>query len=49
MVFFGEHVGVRGEIRYYRSFQILDFVNVPNLSVLGLGGRNSTTVAPRRA
>jgi opacity protein-like surface antigen len=37
MVFFGEHVGVRGDVRYYRSFQILDFLDLPNLA--GLGGQ----------
>jgi len=39
MVFFGQHVGVRGDVRYFRSFQVLDFLNLPpNLPVLGLGG-----------
>jgi len=36
MVFFGEHVGVRGEVRYYKAFQVLDFINRPNPPVLGL-------------
>jgi len=36
MVFFGEHVGVRGEVRYYQAFQVLDFINRPNPPVLGL-------------
>ena len=39
MVFFGEHVGVRGDVRYYHSFQVLDFINLPNLPALGLGGQ----------
>jgi opacity protein-like surface antigen len=38
MVFFGAHIGVRGDVRYYHSFQILDFDRVPNLPDLGLGG-----------
>lgn len=41
MVFFGEHVGVRGDVRYFHSFQALDFLNLPNLPGfnLGLGGQ----------
>ena len=39
MVFFGAHFGLRGDIRYYHSFQILDFVHVPILGDLGLGGQ----------
>ncbi len=39
MVFFGAHVGVRGDVRYYHAFQVLDFANVPILSGLGLGGQ----------
>jgi hypothetical protein len=39
MVFFGEHVGVRGDVRYFHSFQVLDFVNVAGLPALGLGGQ----------
>ena len=39
MIFFGEHIGVRGDIRYYHSFQVLDFLNLPNLPSLGLGGQ----------
>jgi len=36
---FNKHIGIRGDIRYYRSFQILDFVNLPPDSpVLGLAG-----------
>jgi opacity protein-like surface antigen len=31
MIFFGEHFGVRGDVRYFRSFQILDFGNFPNI------------------
>ena len=39
MVFFGGHVGVRGDVRYFHSFQALDFANLPILSSLGLGGQ----------
>ena len=39
IVFFGGHVGLRGDIRYYHSFQILDFVNLPFLPVLSLNGQ----------
>jgi len=39
MVFFGEHVGVRGDVRYFHSFQVLDFLNVAGLPPLGLGGQ----------
>ena len=39
MVFFGRHFGLRGDIRYYHSFQILDFVNLPFLPVLSLNGQ----------
>jgi opacity protein-like surface antigen len=28
MVFFGEHVGVRGDLRYYHSFQALDLLGI---------------------
>ena len=40
MVFFGQHIGLRGDARFYHSFQVLDFANVPNLPTLipGLGG-----------
>lgn len=39
MVFFGQHVGMRGEIRYYHAFQALEFLNLPpGLPPLGLGG-----------
>jgi hypothetical protein len=31
MIFFGEHFGIRGDVRYFRSFQILDFANFPNI------------------
>ena len=31
IVFFSQHVGVRGEVRYYRSFQILDLTQFPNV------------------
>ncbi len=29
MVFFGEHVGIRGDIRYYHAFQELEVVGLP--------------------
>ena len=38
MVFFGQHVGVRGDVRYYHAFQVLDFLNLQNLPIPGLGG-----------
>ena len=41
MVLFGQHVGVRGEVRYFHSLETLDFLNVPDLPdlpTLGLGG-----------
>ncbi|HEX7137163.1 MAG TPA: outer membrane beta-barrel protein [Vicinamibacterales bacterium] len=31
MVFFSQHVGVRGDVRYYHSFQVLDFSNLPTI------------------
>jgi opacity protein-like surface antigen len=31
MIFFGQHIGVRGDIRYFHSFQILDLSNFPFL------------------
>jgi hypothetical protein len=36
MFFFANHVGVRGEVRYFQAFQVLDFINRPNPPVLGL-------------
>jgi len=39
MVFFGEHIGIRGDVRYFHSFQVLDFVNLAGLPALGLGGQ----------
>jgi hypothetical protein len=39
MVFFGAHVGVRGDVRYFHSFQIIDFANLPNVPIPGLNGR----------
>jgi len=39
MVFFGEHVGLRGDVRYFHSFQLLDSINVPGLPGLNLGGQ----------
>ena len=38
MAFFNQHVGVRGDIRYYHSFNVLDTSNFPNLPALNLGG-----------
>jgi opacity protein-like surface antigen len=38
MVFFGEHIGIRGDIRYYHSFQALDRIALPNLDPV-LGGQ----------
>jgi opacity protein-like surface antigen len=40
MVFFGRHVGARGEVRYYHSFQALDFLNLSGLPVGQLDGKN---------
>jgi opacity protein-like surface antigen len=31
MVFFSQHVGVRGEVRYYHSFQVLKLLNLPTI------------------
>ncbi len=31
MVFFGGHIGVRGDVRYFHAFQALDFLNLQNL------------------
>jgi opacity protein-like surface antigen len=31
MIFFGKNFGIRGDVRYFRSFQLLDFGNFPNL------------------
>jgi opacity protein-like surface antigen len=40
MLFFGQHVGLRGDVHYYHSFQTLDFLNLPNLPIIGsVGGR----------
>jgi opacity protein-like surface antigen len=39
MAFFGQHIGVRGEVRYFHSFQILDSGSLPNLPGLGLSGQ----------
>jgi opacity protein-like surface antigen len=38
MVFFNKHVGVRGEVRYYHSFQALERLNLPSGVPVGLGG-----------
>src|SRR5262245_15192195 len=29
MIFFGRHFGIRGDVRYYHSFQVLKFVGFP--------------------
>jgi opacity protein-like surface antigen len=39
MVFFGQHIGLRGDVRYYHSFQVLDSINLPLLPTLSLGGQ----------
>jgi opacity protein-like surface antigen len=39
MVFFGQHVGLRGDVRYFHAFQVLDFLNLQNLPIPGLGGQ----------
>ena len=39
IVYFSKHVGVRGDVRYYKSFQLLDFVNLPNVPERDLRGR----------
>jgi opacity protein-like surface antigen len=31
MVFFSQHVGLRGDVRYYHSFQVLNLINLPNV------------------
>ena len=28
MMFFGTHVGVRGDVRYFRTFDALDILNI---------------------
>jgi opacity protein-like surface antigen len=33
IAFFNPHVGIRGDVRYFRSFEILDFSNFPNLGL----------------
>jgi opacity protein-like surface antigen len=33
MVFFGNHIGIRGDIRYFHSFQILDLSKFPSLPI----------------
>ena len=38
MVFFNKHVGVRGEVRYYHSFQAFDRLNLPPGAPVDLGG-----------
>jgi opacity protein-like surface antigen len=39
MVFFNKHIGVRGEVRYYHSFQALDRLNLPPELSVDLGGQ----------
>ncbi len=36
LVFFGAHFGVRGDVRYYHAFQVLDFLNI---QLPGVGGQ----------
>jgi len=38
MVFFNKHVGVRGEVRYYHSFQAFDRLDLPPGAPVDLGG-----------
>jgi opacity protein-like surface antigen len=33
IVFFSQHVGIRGDVRYFRSFEVLDLSNFPNLPI----------------
>jgi opacity protein-like surface antigen len=33
IVFFSQHIGVRGDVRYFKSFQILDLSNLPNIPI----------------
>jgi opacity protein-like surface antigen len=33
MVFFGEHIGIRGDVRFFQSFQLLDLNKLPNLPI----------------
>ena len=36
--YFSQHVGIRGDIRYFHSFQVLDLLNLPTLPPgLGIG------------
>lgn len=45
MIFFGRHVGVRGEIRYFHAFDVLDLLNVDASSETKLDfGRTSLGV-----
>jgi opacity protein-like surface antigen len=37
MIFFSQHVGLRGDVRYFHSFQVLDFSNLP-FTFPGLNG-----------
>jgi opacity protein-like surface antigen len=39
MVFFNQHVGVRGDVRYYHSFNVFDTSHFPNLPAVNLGGQ----------
>jgi opacity protein-like surface antigen len=36
IVFFSQHVGVRGDVRYFRSFQLLDLSNFPIFPNIGI-------------
>jgi len=40
IVFFSNHVGVRGEVRYFRSFQAFDHLNLPPGANFDIGGTN---------
>jgi len=33
IAFFSRHVGIRGDVRYFHSFEILDFSRLPNLPI----------------
>ena len=50
MVFFNAHVGVRGDVRYYHSFQVLDVLGLPSIPNLPeLGNAETTRGTCRRA
>jgi opacity protein-like surface antigen len=39
MIFFNNHVGVRGEVRYFHSFQAFDRLNLPPGAQVDIGGQ----------